>query len=1153
MKKIIIIILLTFCVSNVFAQQYTPMTAAGYQMKRLKVDSTLHIPSFCGIPTTRNSIAKEGAIAMDTCNNLLYTWTNANGWNTIAGSGGSIGYNGLSGTDSISLGGVLTKDVIIYGKHNFNIYGQKTIDINAFGRGEIYLDSEIVYIGAKYLYLDTDSTTTSTADTSSFKPLGYNANHVVRSINSWPKTDTTSLSNRINLKVNISDTATMLSKYLRKTDTSAMLLPYLRKIDTTAMLSKYLRKIDTASLSNRINLKLNIADTTTMLSKYLRKIDTTNRFVNNVTKKNDSTITVFKGSTATDILLPRGSSGSGTVISVATGYGLTGGPITSTGILIVDSATLSGKYLRKSDTAAMLSKYLREIDTTAMLLPYLRKIDTTAMLLPYLRKIDTTAMLSKYLRRTDTTAMLSPYLRKIDTTNKWVNNVTKVNDSTIRIFKGNNSTDIELPRGSSGGNGTVTNIATGYGLTGGPISITGTIIIDSSTLSAKYLRINDTTSMLSKYLREIDTASLSNRINLKLNISDTSTMLSKYLRKTDTASLSNRINLKLNISDTSNMLNSYLRKIDTTNKFVNDVTKINDSTIRIFKGSTSNDLLIRGNASGGGSISGTINRIPKFTSTSTLGNSTIQDDGTGIITINTTGLGDNIIKLNSAIGSTNNIRFQHDNINQFILGQGDNDFILNSYNTSTGSYIGNVFFVPANSQTFGINNLTPNTAYSLDVTGKTLLRDLVGTGNRMVITTSTGELQTQAIPTGGSGTVTSVATGYGLSGGTITNSGTLLVDSATLSNKYLRITDGVPYTGATSNLNMGEKNVTANAYFNGFTSMIAAGTTVILTVDSTPVHLVTTGSGSQTYQLPNATTLTNGTIFSFNNNQSSGNINVNNNSGTLVKAVGSGGYMILELLNNTTAAGTWDSHFQTPSNVSWSTNTFDYGGSITSAQWNGTTVAYNRGGTGQSSLFTQGGVAFGSTTTALGTTAAGTSGQMLVSAGTGTPTWADTSVFQRKNISAYSLQANNTASAANVTTQTYRDVAEAAISGTIAWVGTSAPSSLTSANYSWSQIGKTVTVEVNLLYANPSVAITAFSFPLPSDMPTPVTPTGWSAASNYLFTSICTVHATAPAITSTSYYGFIRRDAANTGYELGATGSPATARGWKFTLTYKAQ
>lgn len=56
------------------------------------------------------------------------------------------------------------------------------------------------------------------------------------------KTDTSTLSNRINTKVNISDTASMLSAYLRKGD-------------TTNMLSPYLRKLDTASLSTRINAK----------------------------------------------------------------------------------------------------------------------------------------------------------------------------------------------------------------------------------------------------------------------------------------------------------------------------------------------------------------------------------------------------------------------------------------------------------------------------------------------------------------------------------------------------------------------------------------------------------------------------------------------------------------------------------------------------------------------------------------------------------------------------------------------------------------------------------------------------------------------------------------------------------------------------------
>lgn len=73
----------------------------------------------------------------------------------------------------------------------------------------------------------------------------------------YRKADTVTLSNRINLKVNISDTASMLTPYLRRSDTTAMLTPYLRKADTLA-------------LSNRINLKVNISDTASMLTPYIR-------------------------------------------------------------------------------------------------------------------------------------------------------------------------------------------------------------------------------------------------------------------------------------------------------------------------------------------------------------------------------------------------------------------------------------------------------------------------------------------------------------------------------------------------------------------------------------------------------------------------------------------------------------------------------------------------------------------------------------------------------------------------------------------------------------------------------------------------------------------------------------------------------------------
>jgi hypothetical protein len=141
------------------------------------------------------------------------------------------------------------------------------------------------------------------------------------------------------------------------------------------------------------------------------------------------------------------------------------------------------------------------------------------------------------------------------------------------------------------------------------------------------------------------------------------------------------------------------------------------------------------------------------------------------------------------------------------------------------------------------------------------------------------------------------------------------------------------------------QNITANAYINNLATIAASGTPVVLTVASAPVSLVN-GSGGQTIQLPNATTLQNGTIFSFNNNQSSGAVLINNNSGSLIVSVPSGGYTTVVLLSNATAAGTWDRHDQSPSNVSWSTNTLDYSGSITSATWNGVAVAINRGGTG---------------------------------------------------------------------------------------------------------------------------------------------------------------------------------------------------------------
>jgi len=316
----------------------------------------------------------------------------------------------------------------------------------------------------------------------------------------------------------------------------------------------------------------------------------------------------------------------------------------------------------------------------------------------------------------------------------------------------------------------------------------------------------------------------------------------------------------------------------------------------------------------------------------------------------------------------------------FVAGSG-------AYNSTTG-----VITIPTNNNqiTNGANYITlaslsaTTPLFYNNTTGVFTIQQSSGTQSGYLSSTDWTTFNNK-----GNGTVTSVAASItgnavGITGSPITTTGTLAFAFVGTNLQYINgagdlttfptLTGFVPYTGATSDVNIGSYNFYSNAYFGGFTSVAASGTQIVLTISSTPSYLIT-GSGGQTIKLPNATTLPNGTIYSFNNNQSSGAISVNNNSNTLVKSVPSGGYLVLTLIDNSTSTGSWDSHFQAPSNVFWSTNTFDYVGSITGATWNGVSVAVNRGGTGQSS-YTDGQILIGNST-------GNTLSKSTLSAGTG--------------------------------------------------------------------------------------------------------------------------------------------------------------------------
>ena len=150
----------------------------------------------------------------------------------------------------------------------------------------------------------------------------------------------------------------------------------------------------------------------------------------------------------------------------------------------------------------------------------------------------------------------------------------------------------------------------------------------------------------------------------------------------------------------------------------------------------------------------------------------------------------------------------------------------------------------------------------------------------------------------------------------VANGGTGVTSSSGASSVVLRDANG---------------NITTNSIFEGYSNVAAAGTTTVLTASSVPNYVVT-GSGGQTYQLPDATTLPNGADFTFNNNQSSGSIVVKNNSSTTIVTVQSGAFVTVGLLTNSSAAGTWDYHAGIPSGTSWSTNTLSTGAAITSTQ-----------------------------------------------------------------------------------------------------------------------------------------------------------------------------------------------------------------------------
>ena len=146
------------------------------------------------------------------------------------------------------------------------------------------VDSTKAYVTPFQLASFKFSTTTSSIDTINLSNRINLKSNSVDTASLFRKSDTTNLYNRINLKLNIADTASLL----RKSDTTILYDRINLKLNIADTVS-LLKKIDTTSLSNRIDFKLNINDTTSLF----RKSDTStlsNRINLKLTKSDTSTL-----------------------------------------------------------------------------------------------------------------------------------------------------------------------------------------------------------------------------------------------------------------------------------------------------------------------------------------------------------------------------------------------------------------------------------------------------------------------------------------------------------------------------------------------------------------------------------------------------------------------------------------------------------------------------------------------------------------------------------------------------------------------------------------------------------------------------------------------------------------------------------------------
>ena len=593
--------------------------------------------------------------------------------------------------------------------------------------------------------------------------------------------DTVSLSNRINLKVNISDTASMLSPYLRKGDTSSL----------SNRINLKLNASDTAILSNRINLKLNISDTASMLSNYQSAI--------NARVKYSDTAAML------DPYLTAAVTSVGLSMPVA--FSVANSPITSTGTLAVSAIGTAAQYIRGDGQLATLPTGGGGGSSVNYYLNGGTSQGTIGGSTYYEMSKDAVIGTNADFNRTNAqgNGLIAQFITDAGDPNRieipagaWnfelFFNASSSGGSPsyyIELLKYNGTTFTSIASGSAipeliTSGTTIDLYLTSLAVPYTTLSVTDRLVIrvyvvtsgktitlhtqdghlclitttfaggvsslNSLTANTQYLAVGTSgtdfaiNSLVDTHTFNLPTASATNRG--ALSSADWTTFNGK-MNYTDTVSLSNRINTKLNSADTASLSNRINAKAD--------------------------------------ALSGTTNTVPKFTSSTTIGNSNIKDNGNAV-SINTTAGSNGAFQVGSYSG---NILMNTDNSSGGLIFKNTSSsnklWDFSSYNNDINfneSGVATPVITLQAGGNVGIKTITP--AYQLEVNGTFKSGGIATFGSTLsngtygyTLPSATGTLALTSQLT--SGTVTSIATGLGLSGGTITTSGTLLVDTSSAS------------------------------------------------------------------------------------------------------------------------------------------------------------------------------------------------------------------------------------------------------------------------------------------------------------------------------------------------------------------------------------